>query len=173
MSNLEEHLVLSPALPEDAEHIYRFIVELATFENEPDAVEVDIPTLRSQLGSAAPPFECLIARYDGEPAGFALFFHNYSTWRGKRGLYLEDLYVQRSHRGRGIGRALLARLAQIAIERDCARFEWSVLDWNKEAITLYESLGARPRAGWTLYQLTGTHLHALAGSGVTARASRA
>jgi GNAT superfamily N-acetyltransferase len=146
----------------DAHHIHRFIVELATYEREPDAVEATPETLAVQLAEAAPPFECLIAEADGAPVGFALFFHNYSTWKGRRGLYLEDLYVQPSHRGQGIGLALLRQLASLAVQRGCARFEWAVLDWNKPAIDLYESLGARPRHDWTIYQLTGEALASLA-----------
>lgn len=155
-------LLIEPATPDDAPHIHRFITQLAIYEREPDAVKVSVQTLARQLSESPPPFESLVARVEGETVGFALFFHNYSTWRGRRGLYLEDLYVQPSHRGRGIGRALLAHLAKLAVDRDCARFEWSVLDWNAPAIALYEALGAVPRRGWTLYQLTDEALMALA-----------
>jgi len=150
------------AEPDDAPTLLRFIRELAEYEREPDAVEVDAPTLRAQLAEPAPPFECVLAELDGAPVGFALFFHNYSTWRGKRGVYLEDLWVTPSARQRGVGRALLARLAAIAVERDCARFEWSVLDWNELAIGFYRQLGARPNEGWTTWRVDGEALAALA-----------
>ncbi|HHO54060.1 MAG TPA: GNAT family N-acetyltransferase [Deltaproteobacteria bacterium] len=148
--------------PSDAATIHRFIVELATYEREPDAVEIDPRALAEQLASEPPPFECLLIEIGGVAVGFALFFHNYSTWRGTRGLYLEDLYVQPSHRGTGAGRALMARLAQLARERGCARLEWAVLDWNTPAIAFYESLGAAPQPDWTLFRLSGGALEALA-----------
>lgn len=151
--------------PADAETIHRFIVELATYEKEPDAVEIDPPGLAAQLAEPHPPFECLIAERSGpagaEPVGFALFFHNYSTWRGRRGLYLEDLYVPPALRGEGVGKALLARLGRIAVERGCGRMEWSVLDWNTPAHGFYRSIGASPMDGWTTWRLTGEALDAL------------
>ncbi len=150
------------ARPADAALIHRFICELAAYEKERDAVEVDPPTLARQLAEPRPPFECLIAESAGEPLGFALFFHNYSTWRGRRGLYLEDLFVPPAHRGQGIGKALLVRLAAIAVERDCRRMEWSVLDWNTPAHGFYRALGAFPMDEWTTWRLTGPALHALA-----------
>ncbi len=147
--------------PDDAPTLLAFIRELAAYEREPDAVEVTEATLREQLASSAPPFECLIAEVDGVPAGFALFFHTYSTWRGRRGLWLEDLYVRPARRGEGIGRRLLAALARIARDRGCARFEWSVLDWNEPAIRFYRSLGAVPLDEWTRWRLHGDALEAL------------
>lgn len=107
--------------------------------------------------------ETLLAEEGGEPIGFALFFHNFSTFLGRPGIYLEDLFVKPEHRGRGIGRALLERLAAIAVDRGCGRLEWAVLDWNKDAIGFYEKLGARPNSEWTTYRLTGDALRALAG----------
>jgi GNAT superfamily N-acetyltransferase len=107
--------------------------------------------------------ETLIAEVDGEPAGFALFFHNFSTFLAQPGIYLEDLFVQPQHRGGGLGRSLLERLARIAVDRGCGRLEWAVLDWNKDAIAFYERLGARRNSEWTTYRLTGQGLHALAG----------
>lgn len=107
--------------------------------------------------------ETLIAEDDGTPLGFALFFHNFSTFLAQPGIYLEDLFVIPEHRGSGIGRALLERLARIAIERGCGRLEWAVLDWNRDAIVFYEKLGARPNSDWTVYRLAGDALHALAG----------
>jgi GNAT superfamily N-acetyltransferase len=107
--------------------------------------------------------ETLIAEDDGEPVGFALFFHNYSTFLAQPGLYLEDLFVVPEHRGGGVGRKLLERLAQIAVDRGCGRLEWAVLDWNKDAIGFYERLGATPNSDWTVYRLTGEPLRTLAG----------
>lgn len=155
-------LSIRRAEPRDAELLHRFVVELAIYEREPDAVKTSPERLRAQLESEAPPFESWLAEWDGEPAGFALFFHTYSTWRGRRGLWLEDLYVRPEHRGRGIGRALLTRLGALARERDCARIEWSVLDWNAPAIAFYERLGARPMDEWTTYRITDDALRRLA-----------
>nr|WP_276600883.1 GNAT family N-acetyltransferase [Nannocystis sp. ILAH1] len=150
---------LRAAGPADAADIHRLIVDLATYEREPDAVEVTVDTLRDQLASERPPFECLLAEDGGGAVvGFALYFHNYSTWRGRPGLYLEDLFVDPSARGRGIGKQLLVRLAQLAVERGCARMDWAVLDWNAPAIAFYESLGARAVADWTIFRLTGPAL---------------
>lgn len=146
----------------DAEQIHAFVVALAEYEREPAAVELTPEVLRAQLAAEPPPFECLVAELDGAPAGFALYFHTYSTWRGKRGIWLEDLFVVPEHRGRGVGRALLARLGAIACERDCARLEWAVLDWNEPAIGFYEGLGARPLDEWTTYRITGRALESLA-----------
>ena len=152
---------ISFATPDDASILHQFIVELAEYEKEPDAVEVVPETLRDQLASTSPPFEALVARWEGEPAGFALFFHNYSTWTGSRGLYLEDLLVSSGFRGLGIGRALMVELAQIARDRGCARFEWSVLDWNTPAREFYEHLGAKSKTDWMPYRLSGKALTAL------------
>jgi GNAT superfamily N-acetyltransferase len=112
---------------------------------------------------ARPPYaETLIAESEGQAVGFALFFHSFSTFLAQPGIYLEDLFVIESHRGQGIGRSLLAKLAEIAVERECGRLEWSVLDWNKDAIGFYERLGARPNSGWTVYRLVGDALTKLA-----------
>jgi len=107
--------------------------------------------------------ETLIAEEDGEPIGFALFFHNFSTFLAQPGIYLEDLFVIPERRGGGVGRSLLERLAQVAVDRGCGRLEWAVLDWNKDAIRFYERLGAKPNADWTVYRMSGEALHALAG----------
>lgn len=144
---------LRPATPEDAALVHRFICELAAYEKEPDAVLATVEGLADQLAQERPPFECLIAELDGAPAGFALYFHNYSTWRGRPGLYLEDLFVTPSARGKGVGLALLRALAKLASERGCARMEWSVLDWNTPAIDFYRRLGATPMSQWTVYRL--------------------
>lgn len=150
---------------DDAAAILGFVRELAAYEREPDAVELTLATLREQLTSPSPPFECLLGELDGEPVGFALFFHNYSTWRGRRGLYLEDLYVRPSARGRGVGKSLLVHLAALAVARGCARLEWSVLDWNTPAIGFYRALGAEPMSEWTVFRLTGAALARVAVGG--------
>ena len=153
--------LIRPARREDVPAILRFVKELAAFEREPDAVEADEAMLSHALfGEQAA--EAVIAERDGVPAGFALFFHNFSTWTGKKGLYLEDLYVTPDARGNGVGTALLRHLARIAVERDCGRFEWSVLDWNANAIALYRKMGATGLDGWTVQRVSGEALAALA-----------
>jgi GNAT superfamily N-acetyltransferase len=154
--------VIRPAEPADVATILRFVRELAVFEREPDAVLATEPMLHDALFGAHPAAEAVIAE-DGEPLGFALFFHNFSTWQGKRGLYLEDLYVTPSARGRGVGKALLRHLARLAVERDCARFEWSVLDWNADAIAFYRAMGAVGQDEWTVQRVDGDALRRLAG----------
>lgn len=156
------HPLIRPARPTDAATILRFIRDLAAFEREPDAVEATEETLGEALFGAHPAAEAVIAEQDGQPLGFALFFHNFSTWTGRRGLYLEDLYVTPDARGRGIGGALLRHLAGIAVARGCARFEWSVLDWNAEAIAVYRRIGAVGMEDWTVQRLSGEPLRRLA-----------
>ncbi len=147
----------------DAKTIYKFIVQLATYEREPDAVETTAEVLRAQLASDSPPFECLIAEVSsGAPVGFALFFPSYSTWRGLPGIYLEDLFVPEAERGRGIGTMLLAELARLTLARGGARLEWSVLDWNQPSIDFYEHLGAEIRRDWLPCRLSGKALASLA-----------
>ena len=121
--------------------------------------------MRESLFGERPFAESLIADLGDEPAGFALFFHTFSTFLGRPGIYLEDLYVRPEHRRAGVGRALLVRLARLARERDCGRLEWSVLDWNEPAIKLYRSIGAAPVSGWTVYRVTGNALEGLAAEG--------
>jgi GNAT superfamily N-acetyltransferase len=150
------------AEPADAATIHRLVVALATYEREPAAVVVTVDELAAQLASQPPPFECLLAEEAGEARGFALFFHNYSTWRGRRGIWLEDLFVPAEHRGRGIGKLLLREVARIAVDRGCARFEWAVLDWNQPAIDFYRSLGATPLSEWSIFRLSDAALAALA-----------
>ena len=150
------------ATPDDAELIHHFICLLAEYEREPDAVEATPASLRRQLQETARSFECVIAEVDSKPAGFALFFHNYSTWRGKPGLFLEDLFVLPDLRQRGVGGALLVHLARTAKERGCARMEWMVLDWNQLAIDFYRRLGAQALDDWTMFRVTGAPLEALA-----------
>jgi GNAT superfamily N-acetyltransferase len=155
--------MIRAATPADVPVILAFIRELAAFEREPDAVHATESMLSEALFGDRPAAEAVIAQVDGAPAGFALFFHNFSTWTGRRGLYLEDLYVTPAVRGQGLGRALLTHLAGIAIDRDCGRFEWSVLDWNAPAIALYRAIGAEPLDDWTIQRVTGDALVRLAG----------
>lgn len=150
------------ATENDAEAIHKLIRGLAEYEREPHAVEVTPEILRAQMASARPPFECLLAECDGQQAGFALYFQNYSTWKGKPGMYLEDLFVRPEFRGHGLGKALLVRLAQVCVERGYGRFEWAVLDWNEPAIGFYKKLGAVPMNEWTTMRLTGDALVKLA-----------
>ena len=152
------------AEPRDAGTLHRFIVALAEYEREPDAVEVSAAELAEQMSVERPPFECLLAESDGTPVGIAVFFTNYSTWRGRSGLHLEDLYITPEHRGRGIGARLLAELARLAVDRGCARIDWFVLDWNEAAAGFYRRLGGRRLAGWNVYRLTNEPLAALAHS---------
>jgi GNAT superfamily N-acetyltransferase len=155
-------MTIRPATPADVPAILRFIHELATYEREPHAVvatEADL--LRDGFGPT-PRFTALIADYDNAPAGFALYFTSYSTWRGHHGIRLEDLYVTPALRGKGIGKALLARLARIAIDEGCPRLEWDVLDWNTPAIAVYESIGAKILTEWRIMRLSDTPLQALA-----------
>lgn len=154
---------LRPATREDIGQILSFIRELAEYEKLSHEAVADEATLAAQLFGDQPAAEVVIAEVDGRAAGFALFFHNFSTFLGKRGLYLEDLYVKPDFRGLGLGRRLMIHLAQLAVERDCGRFEWSVLDWNEPAIRLYRSLGAAGMDEWTVQRLSGPALHALAG----------
>jgi GNAT superfamily N-acetyltransferase len=146
----------------DVPLIDRFIRELAEYEKLSHAVVATEEQLRRTLFGEKRFAEVLIAEEDAAPVGFALYFFNYSTFMGKPGLYLEDLFVKPETRGRGYGKALLARLAAIARERDCGRFEWAVLDWNEPAIGFYRSVGARPCDEWTVYRVTGDALEELA-----------
>lgn len=151
-------LTIRFATPRDAETIVQLIRGLAEYERDPGAVEVTAAQIRTQMESADPPFECLLAEYDAEAAGFALFFRNYSTWRGRAGLYLEDIFVREAYRGRGVGGALMRRLIQITVERGWARMEWAVLNWNTPAQSFYREHGARPLDNWTTWRLDGDAL---------------
>lgn len=153
---------LRPATHADVPHILAFIRELAEYEKLAHEAIADATGLASQLFGQRPAAEVIIAEVDGEPAGFALFFHNFSTFLGKRGLYLEDLFVRPRFRGLGLGKRLMVHLAKLAVERDCGRFEWSVLDWNEPAIRFYRSLGAVGLEEWTMQRVTGAALVALA-----------
>jgi GNAT superfamily N-acetyltransferase len=155
-------IAIRPAVRQDAGLILAFIRELAEYEKLSHEAIVDEAGLELQLFGEHPRAEVLIAEVDGTSAGFALFFHNFSTFVGKPGLYLEDLFVRPAFRGHGLGKQLMVRLAQIAVERGCGRFEWSVLDWNTPAIDFYRSLGAVGMDDWTVQRVSGDALHALA-----------
>lgn len=155
--------MIRPATPADTATICRLIRDLAEYEKLTDQVVLDEARLREHLFGQRPFAEALIAEDDtGTAVGFALFFHNYSTFLGQPGLYLEDLFVRPEHRGRGHGKALLAALAKLAVERGCGRLEWSVLDWNEPALGFYRALGAVPMDEWTVYRLTGDALRRVA-----------
>jgi GNAT superfamily N-acetyltransferase len=157
-------VAIRAATPADLPLIDRFIRDLAEYERLADAVRFDRETLGRHLFGPHPKAEVLIGEIDGVARGFALFFHNFSTFEGRPGLYLEDLFVEPEARGAGLGKALLARLAALAVERDCARLEWWVLDWNEPSIAFYKSLGAQPMDEWTVYRIDGDALTALAGT---------
>ena len=142
--------------------ILSFIRELAEYERLSDEVVATEEALRAHLFGERPVAEVVIGEEGGTPAGFALFFHSFSTFLGRPGIYLEDLYVRPESRGRGVGRALLVHLARLAKERGCGRLEWSVLDWNEPAIGFYGRLGASPVDGWTVFRVTGEALEELA-----------
>lgn len=154
------------ATPFDAPTIFEFICALANYEREPEAVVTSPAELERQLAMPAPPFECLLAERtiaDTKALGFALFFQNYSTWLGKPGLYLEDLFVLPEHRGDGVGRALFTEGAKLAVARGCGRYEWAALNWNQPAIDFYRGFGAIPLEEWTTFRLTGDALKRAAG----------
>ena len=153
---------MEAATIEDVPLILSFIKELAEFECLSHVVVATEDSLRDSLFGSRPKAEVVICYAENAPAGFALFFHNYSTFLGRAGIYLEDLYVRPEMRGRGAGRLLLAHLAQLAVERGCGRIEWAVLDWNEQAIKFYQRLGAVPMDEWTTFRLTGEALHNLA-----------
>ncbi len=150
------------AEPHDIDLIYGFILALAEYEKLAHEVRADREVLARHLFGPRPMAEVLIAQQNDKPVGFALFFHNFSTFEGRPGIYLEDLFVDPQARGCGAGKALLAALARRTIERDCARLEWSVLDWNTPAIDFYRAIGARPMDGWTIQRMDGDALVALA-----------
>lgn len=147
-----------PATADDVAQIYAFVVELAVYEREPDAVTGTPEMLADALFGPAPSAEALVAELDGEPAGFALFHGTFSTWECLPGIWLEDLYVPDRHRRAGVGRALLARLASLALERGCPRLEWHALDWNETALGFYQRLGAERLSAWELHRLDGDTL---------------
>ena len=151
-------LTIRPATIDDTDLILHFVRELAIYEKAEHEALATPAHVHRTLFCANPKVHGLICEAGGTAVGFAVYFFNYSTWLGKHGLYLEDLYVSPEARGLGAGKALLRHLAQLAVARDCGRFEWSVLDWNTPAIDFYESFGARPQSEWTTYRLTGQAL---------------
>jgi len=159
---MSANLTIRPATPEDISLILSFIRELAEYERLLDQAVLTEEQLRIELFGPNPVAEAVLAFCGDTPAGFALFFHNFSTFLGKRGLYLEDLFVRPEFRGKGIGKALLLHLAQIAVERGCGRFEWSALDWNTPAIDFYLAQGAVAKDEWTTFQLVGEALGSFA-----------
>jgi GNAT superfamily N-acetyltransferase len=154
--------MIRPATSEDTPTICRLIRALAEYERLAQDVVLDEARLREHLFGPRPFAEALLAEEKGAVIGFALFFHNYSTFLGRPSLYLEDLFVVPEHRGRGHGKALLSAVARLAVERGCGRLEWSVLNWNEPALRFYRALGARPVDGWTVHRLTGEALLAVA-----------
>jgi len=156
------NLSIQPATSEDTDEILKLIQGLADYEKLSDEVVATREKISETLFGEKPFAECLLAKTDGQTVGFALFFHNYSTFLGQPGIYLEDLFVQPDFRGKGIGRKLLQSVAQVAVQRKCGRLEWAVLDWNKPAIDFYDSLGATPMKQWFTYRLTGDTLREVA-----------
>jgi GNAT superfamily N-acetyltransferase len=151
-------IVITPATAADVPLIRALIRELAEYERDPDSAVATDADLHAALFSQPPAAEVLLARINGEAVGFALFFHNFSTWTGQRGIYLEDLFVRPSARSVGAGRVLLAALARIAVERGCARMDWAVLEWNELAIGFYHRIGAEMQTDWRIFRLSGDAL---------------
>jgi GNAT superfamily N-acetyltransferase len=156
-------ITLRPATRADIAQILAFIGELAEYEKLAHEAVATHAQLDVHLFGARPYAEVIIAEVDAQPAGFALFFHNFSTFTGQPGIYLEDLFVRPQYRGLGVGKRLIVQVAKLAVQRKCTRFEWSVLDWNEPAINFYRSLGARPMDEWTVQRVSGEALSALAG----------
>ena len=157
-------LHIRPATADDSALILRLITDLAIYEKAEHEVQTDVAGIRDSLFGAGSTTHALICEQEGVAIGFAVYFFSYSTWLGKHGIYLEDLYVAPEYRKLGAGKALLQHLARTAVDKDCGRFEWSVLDWNQPAIDFYESLGALPQGEWVRYRLTGDALLRLAAS---------
>jgi GNAT superfamily N-acetyltransferase len=153
---------IRPAQPSDVAHIHGMIVELAVFEKLEHLVVATEAMLHEGLFGARPACEAIMGEENGEIVTFALFFHNFSTFLTRKGLYLEDLYVKQDHRGKGYGRQMLVALAQLALERQCGRFEWSVLDWNEPAINFYKGMGAELLPDWRICRVAGDALASLA-----------
>ena len=155
---MSKQIEIRAAKKSDAPTILQFITELAIYEKEPDAVTTDEQAIIKTLFSEGATAHSVICLEDDEPIGFAVYFYNYSTWLGKNGLYLEDLYVSPDSRGNGAGKLIMKHLANKAIKNDCGRFEWVVLDWNKPAIDFYNSIGAKAQNEWIIYRLAGQDL---------------
>lgn len=151
-------ILVRAAGPGDVAEIVAMIRELAEYEREPQSAEATVPMITEALFGAQPACEALMGEVDGGVQGFAFFFHNFSTWKGRRGVYLEDLYVRPAARGAGLGKALFGAVAKIAVQRGCPRMEWSVLDWNTPAIEFYKRVGAVAMSEWTVHRLTGDAL---------------
>ena len=151
-------VLIRKAVIEDASLILRFIKELARYEKAEDEVIATVEDIENNIFSGSTTTEALICSCDKKPIGIAIYFLNFSTWLGKNGLYLEDLYVSPDHRGSGAGKRFLKHLAKLAVENNCGRFEWSVLDWNEPAIKFYESMGAKAQSEWVGYRLEGKSL---------------
>lgn len=156
-------LTIRPARPSEAELIFDFVCELADYEKLRHEVEASVADIERDVFGPNPRVFCDIAEWDGAPAGFALWFYNYSTFRGRHGIYLEDLYVRPAYRGQGIARALMRHLARRCVEEGLGRFEWWVLNWNEPAIRFYRSIGAVPMDEWTVQRVSGEALAKLAG----------
>ncbi len=159
-----ENFEIRNAVEADLPLLLHFIKELAKYEKLSDIVEADENVLRESMFSEDSNTKALLAFYEGEPVGFAVYFYNFSSFAGRMGLYLEDLYVNPDRRGRGFGKALLKRLARIAVEKGCGRMEWVVLDWNEPAIEFYKQLGAETLDAWTTYRLNKKEIETLAAS---------
>ncbi len=157
-----EKIIIRPAVIDDAPLILQFVQALAEYEKEPNAVVNTVESIKQILFTPPVRVEALICELAGQAIGFAVYFYNYSTWLGQNGIYLEDLYVQPEHRKIGAGNKLLKSLATIAVQNNCGRLEWSVLNWNRLAIDFYESIGAKPQDEWTVYRLTGDALKSFA-----------
>jgi GNAT superfamily N-acetyltransferase len=161
MKHSENGLTIRPAEKNDVPILLAFIQKIAVYEKLLHEVKATESILAESLFGKRPAAEAVLACYDGQPVGFAVFFHNFSTFLGRPGLYLEDLYVDEEFRGRGFGKSMLVYLARLARERNCGRFEWSVLDWNENSIRFYKNLGAEPMDEWTVFRLTGESLERL------------
>jgi len=151
-------ITIRQAVVTDAPLILKFVTELAVYEKAESEVIATVGDIEATIFNDEFNTDAIICEKDGEPIGFAVYFLNYSTWQGKHGLYLEDLYVSPEHRGSGAGKVLLKHLAKFAVSKSCGRFEWSVLDWNEPAIKFYQSIGAKPKDEWIGYRLSGEAL---------------
>lgn len=162
MSDSSDRVRIARATKRDVPLILQFIKELAEYERAPNEAVATIEGLSEALFGEELQAEVLLAHFDSEPAGFALFFYNFSTWTGKRGIYLEDIFVRPPLRRHGIGASLFSEIAAIAVERDCPRLEWAVLNWNELAINFYNKIGATAKDDWTTFRLSGEKLRSLA-----------
>lgn len=160
-----QHIVIRPAVRSDAPQIMQYINELAVYEKAAHEVESSVADIERSLFDEPGSTFALICERDGQAVGFAVYFLSYSTWLGRHGVYLEDLYVSPEHRGSGAGRALLRHVARIAVSQGCRRMEWSVLDWNEPAIRVYDAIGGQPQSEWIRYRLAGDALRAFAEAG--------